>query len=102
MRPPQGAGWSDRNAPWRNWYKLKRWQDLRFRVFIRDGFQCQCGCRRIEGDTSLLVADHRKPHRGDERLFWDENNIQTLIKECHDSAKQKAEQASLHTRGVWY
>jgi 5-methylcytosine-specific restriction protein A len=36
------------------------------------------------------------------RLFWDETNLQTLLKTCHDKAKQKAEQSSLHQRGVWH
>jgi len=56
----------------------------------------------MEAATSLLVCDHIEPHRGNEQLFWDENNLQTLRKECHDRDKQRAEQSSLHTRGVWY
>lgn len=96
-------GREDRAKPWKRLYKTARWQQLRMRVFIRDLFTCQDkDCGRIEGDTSQLVADHIKPHRGDERLFWDEANIQTLCKPCHDTKKQKEEQASLHTRGVWW
>jgi hypothetical protein len=48
------------------------------------------------------VCDHRKPHRGDEHLFWDETNLQTMLKACHDGPKQRAEQASLNQRCVWY
>lgn len=88
-------------APWRAWYKLARWRKLRWAVLVRDLFTCQT-CRRLEGDTSLLVADHIRPHRGDERLFWDEANLQTLCKGCHDKAKQAEEQATLHQRGVWH
>jgi 5-methylcytosine-specific restriction endonuclease McrA len=91
-----------RHPPWKAWYKLKRWRDLRLQIFRRDLYTCQCGCGLMEGNTSLLVCDHIKPHRGDERLFWDETNLQTLLKSCHDSAKQRAEQASLNQRGVWY
>src|SRR5688572_10745903 len=91
-----------RGEPWRKWYKTARWSRLRHRVFVRDCYTCQCGCGRLEGDTSLLVADHKTPHRGDERLFWDEANVQTMLKACHDSKKQKEEQTSLHQRGVWY
>lgn len=50
----------------------------------------------------MLVCDHVKPHRGDERLFWDEANLQTLCKPCHDRDKQREEQASRAERGVWY
>ena len=88
--------------PWHNWYKTARWERLRQRVFLRDLYHCQCGCGRLEGDTSKLVADHKIPHRGDEQKFWDEDNIQTLYKPCHDRLKQKQEQASLHQRGVWH
>ncbi|MCB1476619.1 MAG: HNH endonuclease [Rhodobiaceae bacterium] len=91
----------DGALPWRGWYKTARWQKLRWSVLVRDLFTCRM-CKRIEADTSKLVADHIKAHRGDEALFWDAENIQTLCKPCHDSAKQQEEQASLTTRGVWW
>jgi hypothetical protein len=56
----------------------------------------------VEDDASPLVCDHKIPHRGDERLFWDETNLQSLLKSCHDRTNWKAEQASLIQRGVWY
>jgi 5-methylcytosine-specific restriction endonuclease McrA len=87
--------------PWRAWYSTARWQALRRKVLLRDLFTCS-KCGRLEGNTSLLVCDHIKPHRGDERLFWDETNLQTLCKSCHDTIKQQEEQASLAHRGVWY
>jgi 5-methylcytosine-specific restriction endonuclease McrA len=90
----EAARYRHRDAlkPWRRLYKTARWQRLRMSTFIRDQFTCQL-CPRIEADTSQLVADHKTPHRGDERLFWDPDNIQTLCKPCHDSAKQSAERA---------
>jgi 5-methylcytosine-specific restriction endonuclease McrA len=87
--------------PWKAWYKTARWQKLRYAILLRDLFTC-AKCGRIEGNTSLLVADHIKPHRGDVRLFWDETNLQCLCKSCHDTWKQAAEQSSLRTRGVWH
>ncbi len=81
-------------APWRKWYSTARWRALRMAVFVRDGFTCQWpGCGHVEPNTSKLVADHRTPHRGDEALFWDEGNLQTLCKACHDTHKQRAERA---------
>lgn len=81
-----------RTVTWRGWYKLARWKRLRLAIFARDLFTCQMAeCGQIEGDTSLLVADHVKRHNGDERLFWDEGNLQTLCKPCHDGAKQREE-----------
>ena len=84
------------NAPWRKWYGTARWQKLRLTIWRRDLFTCQWpGCGRVTADTSQLVADHKVPHRGDERLFWDENNIQTLCSHCHSSKKQRAERAAM-------
>ena len=78
--------------PWRRWYKTARWQRLRWAVLVRDRFTCQWpGCGRVEANTSQLVADHRRPHRGDEALFWAEGNLQCLCKPCHDSLKARAE-----------
>lgn len=80
---------------WRKWYKSARWRTLRLAVLTRDLFTCQWpGCGRVEPDTSKLVADHRRPHRGDETLFWDERNLWTLCASCHSSAKQREEAAA--------
>ncbi|MDR6851083.1 5-methylcytosine-specific restriction endonuclease McrA [Sphingomonas sp. BE123] len=82
-------------APWRKWYSTARWQKLRMKVLTRDLFTCQRpGCGRMEPDTSQLVADHKLPHRGDEQLFWNEDNIETLCKPCHDRDKQREERAA--------
>jgi 5-methylcytosine-specific restriction protein A len=79
-------------SPWRKWYSTARWRALRLRIFARDLFTCQWpGCGHLTADTSQLVADHRRPHRGDASLFWDEANLQTLCKPCHDRHKQRAE-----------
>ncbi|WP_425909339.1 HNH endonuclease [Nitrobacter sp. TKz-YC02] len=87
--------------PWKAWYKTARWRALRHAVFLRDLYTCR-KCGKAEPNTSLLVCDHKSPHRGDKKLFWDERNLQTLCKACHDRFKQSEEQGSLHTRGVWY
>jgi 5-methylcytosine-specific restriction protein A len=87
--------------PWKRWYKTARWRALRLSIFLRDLFTCK-KCGHLEGDVSLLVCDHIVPHRGDERLFWDEANLQTLCKRCHDTVKQIEEQDTLHQRGVWH
>lgn len=44
-------------------------------------------CIRCKAKGRLVpatVVDHIKPHRGDEKLFWDETNWQPLCKSCHD------------------
>ena len=95
--PKDEAGRSryrDNNAPWRAWYKTARWQRLRWQVLTDAMFTCAM-CGRLEGQSRNLVADHIRPHRGDEELFWDRANLQCLCKSCHDGAKQ-----SMERRGI--
>lgn len=94
-------GHSRSAEPWRKWYSLKRWKDLRWAVFLRDRFTCQMdGCGRVQPNPSRLVGDHRTPHRGDPDLFWNPDNVHTLCKSCHDSLKQAQERAAPWGRGV--
>lgn len=80
---------------WRRLYKTARWQRLRMSILERDLFTCQWpGCGRMHSDTSQLVADHKRAHRGDLNLFWDAGNLQCLCKSCHDREKQREEAAS--------
>ena len=37
------------------------------------------------------VVDHKTPHRGDERLFWDRENWQGLCFKHHNQDKQREE-----------
>lgn len=77
-------------APWRAWYNTARWQRLRWHVLRDDLFTCRI-CKRIEGNTSQLVADHIIPHRGDEVLFYDRANLWCVCKACHDTTCQSIE-----------
>jgi 5-methylcytosine-specific restriction protein A len=37
------------------------------------------------------VVDHKIPHRGDSKLFFAADNLQSMAKTCHDSRKQSEE-----------
>lgn len=96
----------DAAAPWRAWEKTAEWQRLRWEILIRDDFVCRiCGaehamtaeCRLlksigradlVKGKAPDRIADHRTPHKGDETLFRDRDNLQCLCKGCHDRVKQ--------------
>lgn len=83
-------------APWRKWYNTQRWRDLRRMVLVRDGYKCrQTGalCTGRGNDAFAPVVDHIRPHRGDEALFWDPDNLQTVTKRWHDTVKQAQERA---------
>lgn len=84
--------------PLRRLYATVRWRRLRWAVLVDAAFTC-ARCRRVVGDTRLLVADHVVPHRGDEALFWDRGNLQCLCQRCHSGAKQAEEQGSRRGEG---
>ncbi|MDX3929240.1 MAG: HNH endonuclease [Shinella sp.] len=86
----------DQSVSWRSWYKTARWQKLRQEILVRDHYTCQrtgvlCVGKYPAGDSP--VVDHKVPHRGDEQLFWDRNNLHCVTKAYHDSEKQKQERA---------
>lgn len=90
------------HQPWRQWYKTKRWERLRQAVFIRDAYICQrtgIVCMGKSPAPDSAVANHKTPHRGNPRLFWDINNIETVSKEVHDGLIQREEQSI--PRGQW-
>lgn len=83
--------WADKGS---GLYKTARWQRLRIRVIAKAGAVCRmCGVLTTSGrdDPRSAEVDHRQPHHGDERLFWDEDNLQCLCKACHGSIKQRQE-----------
>lgn len=66
-------------------------------TLLRDAYTCQM-CGSTWTDTSMLVADHIQPHRGNECLFWDAANLWCLCKPCHDGAKQREERRDARLR----
>jgi len=77
----------DDRLEWRKWYKTARWQKLRMQVLIEAAFTC-CRCGAVR-PSPLMVADHRKAHKGNAAMFWDRGNLQAMCKACHDSEKQR-------------
>lgn len=77
-----------------------RWQKAS-KAFLRAHPLCQCpecdeGRKRV---TAATVVDHKVPHRGDMKLFWDSSNWQSMAKECHD-AKTAREDGGFGNRGA--
>lgn len=56
-------------------------------------------CRQAGLVTAATVVDHVRPHRGDEILFFDPGNWQSVCKPCHDGAKQQLEKRGGLIRG---
>jgi 5-methylcytosine-specific restriction protein A len=59
-----------------------RWQKAR-KLFLNAHPLCAEHGRKGEL-KSASVVDHIRPHKGDQRLFWDRSNWQSLCKDCHD------------------
>ncbi len=59
-----------------------KWRDARAAYLRRNPLCAQCW---KEGRlTPATVVDHIVPHRGDQLLFWDQDNWQSLCRRCHD------------------
>jgi len=84
------------DATVRRWYKSKRWQDLRQLVLERDLYTCQHTGILLVGKAPAPdspVVHHKVPHRGQEHLFWDINNLESVSKAYHDSEAQRLEKS---------
>lgn len=77
------------HKPWARLYKTARWQRMRER-HLSDQPLCMF-CLASEDVTPATVCDHIRPHKGNEDLFFDASNIQSLCKQCHDRDKQRIE-----------
>ena len=63
-----------------------KWQNARKQWLAQHPLCVMCKAQgRI---TAATVVDHIRPHKGDQRLFWDTSNWQSLCKRHHDSDKQ--------------
>lgn len=51
---------------------------------ILENILCARFVKRNGKYVQATVVDHIKPHRGDNKLFWDKSNWQSLCKSCHD------------------
>ena len=85
---------AERQKPeWDGWYKKQSWRRLRQSQLIKQPL-CQI-CLSLGIVKQANIVDHVKPHRGNEVLFYDGDNLQSLCKEHHDSFAQQME------HGTW-
>ncbi len=85
------------SRPWRHLYSTKRWHRLRT-AQLRDEPLCRM-CQRMGYITAATVVDHIEPHKGDESLFYDRSNLQSLCSTHHDASKQRAEKRGIQEVG---
>ena len=91
--------------PWRHLYNRAAWKRLAKAHKAREPLCRYCLNRGFANDGSLTssgapqdnprrrhnVSDHIIPHKGDEVLFFDPENLQTLCPDDHDRNKQREE-----------
>lgn len=70
-----------------------RWQRYR-RTFLAAHPLCVF-CLRMGRTEPATVVDHIEPHKGDEVLFWDTDNWQSLCASCHNGTKQQLEKSGV-------
>jgi 5-methylcytosine-specific restriction protein A len=75
-------------------YNTRKWRDHIRPQHLKEHPLCVF-CEKIGRVTAATVVDHIKPHKGDERLFYDRRNLQSLCKQCHDSNKQAMERSGV-------
>ncbi len=80
-------------SAYKHLYNTKAWYRLRYAQLTRVPMCEFCAKRRKVQPAQ--VVDHIKAHRGDERLFYDPANLQSLCKPCHDSVKQQMEKSGI-------
>lgn len=62
----------------------KRWEKASKRYLQSHPLCVRCMAMDPPRYTKATVTDHIVPHRGDQKLFWNESNWQALCKPCHD------------------
>lgn len=82
--------------PWRGLYDRAEWKRLREAQL--EAHPLCCMCLESEIVTPATVADHVRPHRGDESLFFDAGNLQSLCKRHHDRDKALIERGRAPVR----
>lgn len=79
--------WRKKNSNQRGY--TYRWQRER-ETYLKMNPLCVY-CFKEGGFKEANVVDHIKPHKGDQVLFWDVNNWQSLCYSCHAGVKQREE-----------
>lgn len=75
------------DSPYSKLYSTMRWQRLREYILSKEPLCVEC--KKYKRIRPATVVDHIKAHKGDEELFYDEANLQSLCKSCHDRKTAK-------------
>lgn len=86
-------------SEWHKFYSLAIWRGPKGLRLAQLRRQPLCEFCLARGEVvPATVVDHIQPHRGDWDLFTDPDNLQSLDKNCHDSAKAEIESRGYHSQ----
>ena len=74
----------------------REWQRISREYLAAHPWCAECQRRGVR--TPATEVDHRTPHKGNRKLFWDKENWQPLCHSCH-SAKTAKEDGGFGRRG---
>ncbi|MDS9467940.1 HNH endonuclease signature motif containing protein [Paracoccus sp. MBLB3053] len=69
----------------------REWERASKAFLERCPYCSRCGKYLDLSKPRAAVVDHKIPHRGDQKLFWDKTNWSRLCTPCHSGAKQREE-----------
>jgi len=64
-----------------------KWQKARKTHLAKNPLCVHCLAKGFV--VAATVVDHRIPHKGDQKLFWDTSNWDSCCKTCHDTKTAK-------------
>lgn len=76
-------------SKYNDWYKSARWKEIRRKRLAANPWCVMCAA--MDTKTRATIVDHTIRHRGNEKLFYDYANTQSLCKLHHDSVKKSNE-----------
>ena len=78
-----------RSREYKHLYNKNKWKKLSKEFIYYHPICVYCG-------SMATVTNHKKPHKGNETLFWDSNNWEPVCKPCHDSVVAKIENGKVN------
>jgi 5-methylcytosine-specific restriction protein A len=70
-----------------------RWQKARAGFLSKEENALCVYCKKAGRVVAATVVNHRIPHRGDTKLFWDKGNWEPVCKPHHDGLIQSIEKS---------
>jgi len=80
--------------PWRRLYNTKEWKAAKAAQQAKMPWCERCWAAGVR--TPMKVVNHRIPHKGDERLFFDPANHESACQPHHDRVIQREERVPVY------